>query len=95
MANIRIVEESIKKGGVNNPKAYLLKAIQNDYRDSKEVQKEQENAKKREMKRVEEFKIQEIASSQKEWYDNMQAVIDQLPESELSKLKSSFLEHVE
>jgi hypothetical protein len=38
LANIKIVEDNAARGGVKNPSAYLIKAIQNDYRPSKEVQ---------------------------------------------------------
>ncbi len=38
LANIKIAEDSTSKGRVKNPAAYLIKAIQNDYRHPKLVQ---------------------------------------------------------
>lgn len=38
LANIKIVEDTAARGGVKNPSAYLMKAIQNDYRPTKGIQ---------------------------------------------------------
>ncbi len=43
LANIKIVEENASRGRVKNPSAYLMKAIQNDYRPTKLVQPINEN----------------------------------------------------
>ena len=67
-----------------------MKAIQNDFRDSKSLLKQVSFEKIKDEK----FKIQEIKKQEKIWFDQMKVFVESLEIEEYEGLKQEFLDSV-
>lgn len=95
LANIRIVEESVTKGGVRNPKGYLLKAIQNDYRDSKLLQNDRIMAIEESNWALSKEKNEEAKEKEKLRREQILSFITTFSEEEYNNLKNEYLQTFE
>lgn len=96
--NIEIVEEQLAKGNVKNPTAYLLKALQQDYRSpeshySKQKKEEDERAQIAMVKQTEEAALLEslIVAYTEEKRVKVEEVLQSLSDEETAQWKTAFL----